>query len=329
VNLPRVSICIPTYSRLHYLREAVASARAQTVGDIEILIGDDGDSVELRDWCLAQAAADPRLRYHKTPQRLRLAGNWNFLSDLARGEFVTLMGDDDRLLPTFCERLLEAAAAHPPANVVFSHQYVIDGDGTRSVEQSEAFTRQYGRGALARGPIPNAAQLVWANSVPLSSSMVRTTDVRRLRFKPDLNSPELELFVRLVTEDARFLFVDEYLSEYRLHAGSETSSGLTIDRLANYLQHVAAASDAEPVKRRTLRTMVPSGVGIRLKAGDVPGARALFASDYYPRDATDPRILAQRLVLAMPDRLAAPAHRLARRVDQSIKKLRKLRGGQP
>jgi len=37
-----VTIAIPTYDRLEYLKEAVASARTQKHGHIEILIGDDG-----------------------------------------------------------------------------------------------------------------------------------------------------------------------------------------------------------------------------------------------------------------------------------------------
>src|SRR3954447_11906680 len=103
---PRVSICIPTFSRLAYLQEAVGSAQRQTWGNIEIVIGDDGDSAALEKWCRDQVAKDGRIRYEKTPGRLGLAGNWNFLADRAQGEFMVLMGDDDRLLPEFAERLI-------------------------------------------------------------------------------------------------------------------------------------------------------------------------------------------------------------------------------
>src|SRR5205814_1844652 len=136
--------------------EAVASARAQTVQDIEILVGDDGDSVELRSWCLSQAAADPRVRYQKTSGRLGLAGNWNFLASRAQGELVTFIGDDDRLLPAFVEQLVRAVAAQSfPVAVVFSNHFVIDGAGHRLVAESLAMTRHYGRAALRAGPVAN------------------------------------------------------------------------------------------------------------------------------------------------------------------------------
>src|SRR5687768_9711360 len=40
--MPTVSIVLPTYNRLALLREAVDSVRAQTFGDWELIVADDG-----------------------------------------------------------------------------------------------------------------------------------------------------------------------------------------------------------------------------------------------------------------------------------------------
>ena len=149
MKAPRISICIPTVDRLGYLRESVASAQAQGLNELEILIGDDGDSRELREWALATAAADRRVRYLKMPQRLGLAGTWNFLAGSAAGEFITVIGDDDRLLPRFAERLLCETTSE--VAVVFSNHYVIDGTGRRLVDASRDIAHQYGRDALSPG----------------------------------------------------------------------------------------------------------------------------------------------------------------------------------
>jgi glycosyltransferase involved in cell wall biosynthesis len=320
---PRISICIPTYDRVPYLREAVASARAQTLREIEIVIGDDGNSSDLRTWCLFQAAEDERVRYEKTPGRLRLAGNWNFLAGLARGEYATFMGDDDRLLPTFSERLLAAAEGQQhQIDVVFSNHYIIDGSGARSIDETYATTRQYRRASLKAGVVEDVQGLVWGNSVPMSASIVRTQAVRRLGFKHDINTPELELFVRMAAEGSRFAFVDDYLAEYRVHSGSETSAGLTIDRLAEYLQDVDAEGAAEPAKRALLSRLMVSGVNVRLKRGDVAGARSLRGSRYYPLAATSAHIWAQRLILALPDMFALPAYSSMRRVGMTAQRIR-------
>ena len=281
MQTPRVSICIPTVDRLPYLRESVASAQAQSLRALEILIGDDGDSDELRVWALDAAAADRRVRYLKTPRRLGLAGNWNFLADSAAGEFLTIIGDDDRLLPEFAERLLRETTNE--VAVVFSNHYVIDGTGRRLIDASHDSTRQYGRDALSPGVLANATQAVWRNSVPMSASIVRTSAVRRLRFRPDINTPEIELFARLSLEGPAFVFVPEYLAEYRSHAGSETARGLTLDRLAEYLEPIDVPADVEPAKRDCLAQVLAAGVGIRLARGDIAGARRLCHSRYYAR----------------------------------------------
>lgn len=320
---PRVSICIPTFDRLTYLREAVASARAQTFHGIEILIGDDGESAELQAWCLSQAAEDPRVRYQRTPARLRLAGNWNFLAGLARGEYVTFIGDDDRLLPTFVERLVEKAPAEASSGaVVFSNHFIIDADGRRLVDESYKMTRTYGRGALREGPVENAPGLVWSNSVPMLASIIRAREVKRLGFKNDINTPELELFARMASEGARFLFVDDYLAEYRVHPQSESARGLTLDRLAEHLERVDVSKDDEPAKRDGLRSILVAGVAIRLQRGDIQGARSLSSSPYYPRETTNARAWAQRLILALPDALVAPIYGPLRRLYRSMRQTR-------
>jgi glycosyltransferase involved in cell wall biosynthesis len=326
VPFPLVSICIPTFDRLGYLREAVASARAQTLRDVEIVIGDDGESAALRAWCLAQSAEDSRVRYAKTPGRLRLAGNWNFLAGLAVAEYSTFIGDDDRLHPTFAQRLVEGAD-RCGADVVFSNQCIIDGAGELLPAETTATTKRYGRDSLTAGLVENAHSLVWANSVPMSASIVRTTIVRRLGFKTDMNTPELELFARMAVEGARFAFVDDYLADYRTHAMSETSAGLMVDRLAEHLHAIAVPTEAEAEKRTFLRSLLVAGVGVRLRRGDVEGARALRANPYYPRLALDPRPWAQSAILALPAPLVPLVHSFARALVEIVRARRNRQKG--
>jgi glycosyltransferase involved in cell wall biosynthesis len=41
-NIPKVSICIPTYNRKNYLRETLESVFAQTYKDYKVIVVDDG-----------------------------------------------------------------------------------------------------------------------------------------------------------------------------------------------------------------------------------------------------------------------------------------------
>jgi glycosyltransferase involved in cell wall biosynthesis len=325
--LPLVTVAVPTVGRLDYLKEAVGSALAQAYPRVEVLVGDDGAHGELRAWCEAQAARDARLRYQRNARRLGLAGNWNALADAARGEFITIIGDDDRLLPDFVGKLTEAARApdgRPACDVAFANHYLIDAGGARLAAESVECTRQYGRDLLPAGELADAARAVWRNSVPMSAALVRASVLRRLRFKEDLNTPELELFARLAEEGARFVFVPEYLAEYRTHARSATAAGLRSERLAERLLDIEVAPRAEPYKREFMSGLLVNAVSRCLEQGDRERARRLLRSGYYPAAHRGgglrlrASVCVQGVCAALPAPLGRRAYQLARRLKTSL-----------
>jgi glycosyltransferase involved in cell wall biosynthesis len=326
MSLPLVTVAVPTVGRLDYLKEAVGSVLAQEYPRVEVLVGDDGGPAELRAWCEARAARDSRVRYQRNARRLGLAGNWNALADAARGEFITIIGDDDRLLPEFVGKLAGAARALPgrPAyEVAFANHYLIDGGGARLAAESVECTRRYGRDLLAAGEVADAARAVWRNSVPMSAALVRTAEVRRLRFKEDLNTPELELFARLAGEGARFVFVPEYLAEYRTHARSATAAGLLSERLAERLLEIEVAPHVEAYKREFMSGLLVNAVSRCLERGERARARRLMRSGYYPAADGGLRLRAsvcvQGVCAALPAPLGRRAYRLARRLKTTLR----------
>lgn len=307
---------MPTRSRPGYLREAVSSALAQDSDDFEVLISQDrapqGLDGETEELCRALAATDPRVRYVAQPRGLGLAGNWNALADEARGEYLALLGDDDRLLPGFVTRLLAALRAERGV-LAFGDHWVVDAGGRRDLQATESFTRRYGRASLHAGRVaPGVA--AWGGMIPACAMAVRTDAVRRLRFSEDLNTPELELFVRLAAEGGPFVYVGERLAEYRVHAASATSGGLWIDRFAARLVRIEVAPEVEPHKRALLARLVPVGVSRALRTGDRATALALMRSPYYrASDAGLVRALAHRVLATLPGDAAAALVKALRR----------------
>jgi glycosyltransferase involved in cell wall biosynthesis len=302
---PLVSVCVPTHTalRLPYLREAIASARAQTHTNLEILVRDDGTDEANREFVMEQARADARIHYARNERRLGLGGNWNALAQWASGEFLVIVGDDDRLLPSFVDRLL--AAGGPDTAVAFSNHYIIDPSGARDAELTRQFLVTFGRDTLPAGKVADAPACVWRNTVPMSASLIRAADVKRLGIKADLNTPEIELFARLAAEGESFVFVPEYLAEYRVHPHSETSGGLVGERLVKYLDPIPVPAHVEPLKRRIIGDFLLSGVTRSLKAGDVDGAREMMRHRYFPAVRDQPaRILMQRALASLPSPLA-------------------------
>jgi glycosyltransferase involved in cell wall biosynthesis len=311
---PVVTVCIPTFRRLHYLKESVGAARAQTLQNIEVLISDDGDSAELRHWSERVALEDSRVRYRRNEKNLGLGGNWNECVSAARGQWLVIQGDDDRLLPSFCEVLLGNAA--PDSTVLFANHFVIDEHGARLENESQEWTRRYGRHVLPRGKVEDAARCVWSNSVPMSSALVRADAIKRLGIKTDLNTPEIELFARLAAEGARFDHEPRYLAEFRTHPGSSTASGLFSERLVRYLEPIAVPDAVEDIKRAFMAPLTRSAVDRLLRAGERARAADVMRSRYYPHSWSDPTLLAQAIAVHAPSPIGTRAYLLARRLHE-------------
>jgi hypothetical protein len=94
VTAPRVSVVVPTYQRADLLGEALASARAQTFADFELVVVDDGSTDGTRAAVAGLARADARIRYAWQPNAGVSAAR-NHGVRLARGEIVALLDADD------------------------------------------------------------------------------------------------------------------------------------------------------------------------------------------------------------------------------------------
>jgi glycosyltransferase involved in cell wall biosynthesis len=126
---PPLSVVMPVRNALPYLEEAVASIVAQTFGDFEFVIGDDGStdgsSELLRDW----AVRDSRIRLMRRDEASGHVGVGNWIVAEARAPLVARIDGDDRSYPDRLRREMEVMAAEPDAVLVGTGFDTVDGDG--------------------------------------------------------------------------------------------------------------------------------------------------------------------------------------------------------
>jgi glycosyltransferase involved in cell wall biosynthesis len=106
---PRVSVVIPTYNRAARVQRAIDSVLAQTVGDVEVIVVDDGSTDETPR---VLAGYGPRIRALRQAN-LGVSAARNAGIAHARGHWIALLDSDDEWLPDKLEqqlRLVEAAA---------------------------------------------------------------------------------------------------------------------------------------------------------------------------------------------------------------------------
>jgi glycosyltransferase involved in cell wall biosynthesis len=112
----KVSIMIPSHTRVEHLREAVESALAQTHPNVEVLVM--SDAPETRPERLLSDLL-PRIRFFSEPELRSQSEKWNALVNRASGDLLLLLADDDKIAPTFVEKTLDALKAQA-ADIVYT-----------------------------------------------------------------------------------------------------------------------------------------------------------------------------------------------------------------
>ncbi len=103
------SVIIPVYQVEKYLKPCLDSVLAQTFGDFEMILVDDGSTDQSPGICDAYAAKDSRVKViHQKNSGASCARN--AATDLATGQYVIFLDSDDYLLEnTFLEDIAQKA----------------------------------------------------------------------------------------------------------------------------------------------------------------------------------------------------------------------------
>lgn len=96
--MPKISVIMPIYNtKREYLVEAIDSVLQQTYTDFELLLIDDGSSVDIEG--IVSAYSDSRIKYFKLLKNHGAAYARNFGIKKSSGEFIAFLDSDDIALP--------------------------------------------------------------------------------------------------------------------------------------------------------------------------------------------------------------------------------------
>lgn len=110
-----VSIIMPVYNGLQYLRPAIRSVLDQAYGHFEFIILDDGSTEDVAR--AIQEFSDERIRFIARENR-GLGASLNELIQLASGELIARMDGDDICLPERLEQQVSFLQEHPEIGMV-------------------------------------------------------------------------------------------------------------------------------------------------------------------------------------------------------------------
>jgi glycosyltransferase involved in cell wall biosynthesis len=201
---PCVSVIIPTRDRPAMLRDAIASVRAQSFTDYEIIVVVNGlDNPHTPQTMEVSAAAGIEVL------RIDAAGIAVALNAgiaAARGEWLAFLDDDDRWEPNRLEFALATADA-TKADVIFCNFVMFDEHGSTPVASPGA-----------QPPLSAKETMTIRNcGAGCSSTMVRRSAAQAIGgFDPDFVSPDWDLWMRLLW-DYRVAWADAHLVWVRIH----------------------------------------------------------------------------------------------------------------
>jgi len=224
---PVASVVIPSYNHARFVGEAVESALAQSLRDIEVVIVDDGSSdgsVEI----LRELADSPRVVLVEQENRGAHAAIARGL-ERARGDHLFVLNSDDAFAPNRVEALVERFLARPEVAAACSWIEVVDGRGvTLGVKEAWRTLPPW----LRPEPGPNLDELGDPALSLLATNFVATTS--NLAFRRDL-LPKVTLAPLRYCHDwdlalqlaqlGELAVVGEPLVRYRVHDANTLSEG--------------------------------------------------------------------------------------------------------
>ena len=104
----KFSLIIPTKNRQVTAINAIKSGIQSNYKNLEIIVSDVSDEDSLR--YKVKELNDHRIKYHYHSESLSMKSNWEFAVSKAKGDYVTVIGDDDALMPDgllFAERIIK------------------------------------------------------------------------------------------------------------------------------------------------------------------------------------------------------------------------------
>jgi hypothetical protein len=217
---------------------------------------------------VVEAIGDPRVHYQPNRARLGLSGNWEALIESARGEFLLLLMDDDRLEPTFLARCLDQFERDPDLGVVFTNHTFARGERltVRACDLLPGRHDNFAEEFLKRRP------------VAVSGAVWRSAAWPSVRPLPNTAACDVVLFGRLAELGYPFFYLDEPLMKYRVHEAMYSSSRAFRDETTRAWEHL---SFSDPVAQRELNRLLAdtllSLAAAKIKEGDLDSARADIA----------------------------------------------------
>jgi glycosyltransferase involved in cell wall biosynthesis len=119
---PFVSVLLPVYNGENYLATAITTVINQTDQDYELIVSIDSSSDFSERIAREFEENNERIRVHTHVNRLGMRGNYDFLISKAKGSWLTILGQDDAMMPFAVSELRKSIEKVPDMSALVSRR---------------------------------------------------------------------------------------------------------------------------------------------------------------------------------------------------------------
>lgn len=230
--MTRVTAAITTYNRADFLPGALESVFAQTFGDYEVLVVDDGSTDETPDLL---AGYGDRIRVVRQENGGRSAARNTAVRE-ARAPLVSFLDSDDRWLPDKLARQVPVLEGRPRVAMVHGHVDLIDGEGRPLADETERHHAMFS--AAHAGGVTYAGYAFDCRC--FSSAMTARVEAIEAvgLYDTALLLDDYDLYLRLALDREIVFLEGPSMALYRHHEGQMTTYELTMGQIQTAEKHL-------------------------------------------------------------------------------------------
>ena len=213
---PFISICIPSYQRVNYLKRLLNSIAIQTFTDFEVIVSDDSPDSSVQD-LLINYREKFTIRYFKNQPALGTPANWNFCISKADGKWIKIMHDDDWFATS---KSLQIFADHSHQNKKFifsAYTNYFEDDADK--QQQMFMPDSWGKKILKEPNVLLARNVIGPPSVTMLHKSIDLRYDERLKWRVDM-----EYYIRILKEQQSFKYINQPLINVGVSESQVTQS---------------------------------------------------------------------------------------------------------
>jgi glycosyltransferase involved in cell wall biosynthesis len=219
MSAPLISICIPSYKRIHYLKRLLDSIEIQSFKDFEVILSDDSENTSVKELIQPYLSKYCIIYYNNNPS-LGTPANWNFGISKANGKWIKLMHDDDWFASADSLAQFANATKHGNKFIFSGYENFMETSGNL---QPVLFFENSKQKLINNPLLLLSKNLIGPPSVTLFHKSIKLTYEERMKWRVDL-----EYYIRIILQEHDFLYINSPLIKVGVSESQVTNACINI-----------------------------------------------------------------------------------------------------